>query len=105
MFILGCIVFVAPVRESCRGLEFCHLFRVEMRCPDSPHLWYEGGRSGRRLRVRICVEVALLAVSATGGVEPASLASMARVTGLGELLTGVPEHNFGRLSGIRVRRS
>jgi hypothetical protein len=53
MFILRGIVFAAPVRESSRKLEFCHLFRVEMRHPDLPHLCYKGEWSGRLRRVRI----------------------------------------------------
>jgi hypothetical protein len=77
VFIPGCIVFAAPIRESGRGLKFCHPSRVGMRFPDLPRPCHKGGRSGRRHRVRACVEVTPSAVSATGGVEPVSVASMA----------------------------
>jgi hypothetical protein len=82
MFILECFVSAAPDRESGWGLEFCRPLWVRTWYPDSPWLCLIGRRSGRRRHVRICVEVTPSVVSAIGGVEPASLASMARVTSL-----------------------
>jgi hypothetical protein len=52
-----------------------------MRFSDLPRPYHNGGRSGRRRHVRAWVEVIPSAVSTTRGVEPASLASMAQVTG------------------------
>jgi hypothetical protein len=74
-------VSAAPDHESGWGLEFCRPFRVETQYSDSTRLCHKGRQSGWWRRVCTHVEVTLSAVSMTEGVEPASLAPMAQVTG------------------------
>jgi hypothetical protein len=81
VFILEYFASAAPDRMSSRGKEFCHPLWVRTQYPDSSRLCRKGRQSGRQHHMRICVEVTPFVVSTTGGIEPASLASMTLVMG------------------------